>query len=128
MTEHSQSVRLVGGRSHGHYVPYFPDAAVMQVAGDSYFRVGEPWGDFVMAAEGIKKVESRAFINDEAYAAYGNYIIIEMFEKCLNDIQFSGSVDPGTLVWRMRPHDRGYTLDMHALVEPVDEDDPENVG
>lgn len=127
MNEH-QSVRLVGGRSHGHYVPYIQDTAALQVDGDTYFRVGEPWGNSLMATEDIRKAESQAFISDEAYAAYGNYVVVDTFERCLNDIQFSGSVDPGTLVWRMRPHDRGYVLNMHALAEPVDEDDPENVG
>ena len=128
MNEHPQSVRLVGGRSHGHYVPYFPDAAVLQVAGDTYFRVGEPWGDFVMATEDIQKTEARAFISDEAHAAYGNDVIVETFEKCLRDVQTAGPIDPGTLIWRMRPYSRGYLLDMHALAEPADEDDPENVG
>ena len=125
---HPQSVRLVGGRSHGHCVPYFPDHAVLQVAGDTYFRVGEPWGNSVMATEDIRKAEARAFISDEAYAAYGNDIIIDMFEKCLRDVQTAGPVDPGSLIWTMRPHDRGYLLDMYALAEPADEDDPENAG
>ena len=127
MPEH-QSVRLVGGRSHGHYVPYFPDVAVLHVAGDTYFRVGEPWGNSVMATEDIRKAESQASISDEAHAAYGNDLIIDMFEKCLLDVQTDGPIDPGTLIWTMRPHDRGYHLSMHALAEPVDEDDPENVG
>lgn len=127
MNEHPQSVRLVGGRSHGHYVPYIQDT-VLQVAGDTYFRVGEPWGNSVMATEDIRKAEARAFISDEAYAAYGNDIIIDMFEKCLRDVQTAGPVDPGSLIWTMRPHDRGYLLDMYALAEPADEDDPENAG
>ena len=129
MTTHPpSSVRLVGGRSHGHYVPFTPDTMALQIAGDTYFRVGEPWGNSVMATEDIKKTEARSFISDEAYAAYGNDIVVDKFEKCLRDVQFSGSVDPGTLIWRMMPRTRGYLLDMHALVEPADEDDPENVG
>ena len=128
MPEHPQSVRLVGGRSHGHYVPYFPDVAVLQVAGDTYFRVGGPWGNSVMVAEDVSPVEVCAVISGEAYAAYGNDIVVDMFEKCLRDVQTEGPVDPGTLVWTMRPHDGGYCLTMHALSEPVDEDDPENVG
>ena len=122
-----QSVRLVGGRSHGHYVSYIQDTA-LHVAGDTYFRVGEPWGNSVMATADIRKAEASAFISGEAYAAYGTDLITDMFEKCLLDVQTAGPVDPGTLVWTMRPHDRGYRLEMHALAEPADEDDPENVG
>ena len=127
MTEHPQSVRLVGGRSHGHYVPYPSDTMALQIAGDTYFHVGEPWGN-VMATEDIRKAESQGFISDEAYAFYGNDIVVDMFEKCLRDVQIAGPVDPVTLIWRMLPHTRGYFLYMHALVEPADEDDPENVG
>ena len=128
MPEHPQSVRLVGGRSHGHYVPYLQDTAALQIGGDTYFRVGRPWGNSVMVAEDVYPVEVRALISDEAYAAYGNDLVVDTFEKCLRDVQTQGPVDPGTLVWTMRPHDRGYLLDMHALAEPVREDDPENVG
>ena len=126
MPEH-QSVRLVGGRSHGHYVPYIQDTA-LQVAGDTYFRVGEPWGNSVMATADIHKAGAYAFISYAAYAAYGTDLITDMFEKCLLDVQTNGPIDPGTLIWTMRPHDRGYLLHLHALVEPADEDDPENVG
>ena len=127
MPEH-QSARLVGGRSHGHYVPYTQDTAVLQVAGDTYFRVGEPWGNSLMATGDIHKAGAYAFISYEAYAAYGNDIVVDMFEKCLRDVQTTGPIDPGTLVWTMRPHDGGYCLTMHALSEPADQDDPENVG
>lgn len=128
MNEHPQSVRLVGGRSDGHYVPYLQDTAALQIDGDTYFRVGEPWGNSVMATEDIRKAGSQALISGEAYAAYGNDIVVDTFEKCLRDVQTAGPVDPGTLIWTMRPHDRGYLLEMHALVDPADEDDHENVG